>query len=175
MHVVASMNNNQLTNSQVVHICANAGANLLAGSALPTIVTAGSNRTTGNSIDSVIGQTTFDVAIREVAGNGAIEYVVWKRERQDAVPAAGTGLPTDAEVITEGLQGAYRRVLPGRIFKFGVFALATGQPRAFKVTMNWSKFKVAKIKTGDFYGITVFWRSGSGIRTDFQTRYNEYI
>ncbi len=160
--------------NQLTHFLANASTYVVTGTGVTAPVFGTSNREQENSIGSKIGTTTIDISIRNIISDCVIEYVVFKRERQPAVPIKGTGLPSDTDCNTLGLQMAYRTEMPGRILQFGMFGVAPEQPRVKKLTINWSKYKLGVMHTGDFYGVTVFPR-GSNVSVDIQTRYKEIL
>jgi len=173
-HVTASMNNTPALGTQTVHIFANASTYLTAGTPSTTARATTANREQECEIGSRIGKTTIDVTLRGVTASGSIEYVVWKRERQQTVPIVGLGLPNDPAIVTNGMQQLYREFLPGRCLRFGVKPVAAEQPSKIHLVINWAKFGMATIRTGDFYGISVFNRTDAILSVDFQVRYKEW-
>ena len=109
------MNNTVATAIAQPFYAANAGAYTTTGTALTTVATGVSNREQENTIGSRIDYIRFDILLEPGTGvSGNLEYAVFKAERQSAVPALGTGLPTSAEVTTLGLQAAMRQYQPDR-------------------------------------------------------------
>ncbi len=175
-HVTSVIAQNPGNNLSVTHIFANAGAFLLTGTSVATARSALSNREQENEIGSDIGGTTLIIGLRNTAVPQIVDVVVWKRERQSAVPIPGTGLPTDANITTVGAQMAFRQEMPGRVFHYQRVAIATNQPRVIKIALNWKKFRMGKIRQGDFYGVTVFNRAGAAtFFADIETRYKEWM
>lgn len=174
-HTTAGMAQVQVTNAQHVFIIANAGALANVGTSAVTAIYGLSNREQEYSVDSELGRTTIDIGFSDITSDGTYEYVVWKRERQPLVPIVGAGLPSNADATSTGLQQSYRLEMPGRVYRFGKIALSKETPRVLKITMNWKKFKAHKIKSGDFYGITFFNRTGASVTMDFETRTKELI
>ncbi len=174
-HMTAIIGQAPAVNASTTHIIANAGAYATTGVGSTVARSSLSNREQENQIGSLIGKATIDIGFREVTASGIAEIVVWKRERQPSVPVPGTGLPADATMTSLGTQSAFRSEMPGRVLHFSLVALTAETTRTKKIIMNWNKFKLAKIRQGDFYGITIFNRSATGLAFDMQTRYKEYI
>lgn len=162
------------TVTSTTHIFANAGNYATTGTASTTIYGALSNREQENTIGNHIGKTNITINFRAPSASGVFEIVVWKRERQSAVPTPGTGMPTDAVMNTRGCQTAFREEMPGRVVYFDSIAVAPEQPRVKHISIPWAKFRMSKIRTGDFYGITIFNRTTGSIFIDIYTRYKEY-
>lgn len=169
------MGQSPISGTQTTHIFANAGAYSTTGIATTTVATALSNREQENTIGSDIGNTTIDLTFRGASASGSYQIAVWKRERQNSVPVAGTGLPSNANIISFGLQSAMRTEMPGRVLYFDTIGVATGQPRSKKILINWKKFRLGKMRQGDFYGITIFNNGTTDGDIDIQTRYKEYV
>lgn len=125
----------------------------------------------GSEIQSII----YNIAISSVTTPGIIEYAIFKVERATSVPTTdGVYLPTPAEIVSIGLQAAMRQYQPGRVIKFGNFAVAAEQPRTVSLKGAYGKFRMAKVRTGDYYGIIVFSRGATSI-VDVQSRYNSKL
>lgn len=177
-HVTASINAAPANNTATHHIMANAGAYSTTGTALTTVATALSNREQENTVGSKIGKTTIDLAFRNTADtiNSIVDVVVWKRERQGAVPVAGTGLPSDANITSKGAQVAFREEMPGRVLHYSQVAISNSSPRVKKIVINWKKFRMQTIRTGDFYGVSVFNRGGGAtFFCNIEVRYKEWM
>ncbi len=161
--------------AQLIMIIANAGAFTLTGTALTTARESLSNKEQENTIGSSIGRTTISIGCSDASTSGIVSVGVLKVERADSVPAANNFLPTNTEVGNEGLQGALRREQPGRVIFFDQYAIAADQPRVIHIKIDWKKYNMATIRQGDFYIIDVFNQGITGLTTDTQTRYKEYI
>lgn len=173
-HITAVMGQSVVTVTSLTHIFANASTYLTTGVGVTTPYAGTANREQENQIGSKIGTTIISISARDLTASGILEYAVWKRERQPAVPVAGTGLPSNARMLAVGTQTAMREEMPGRILHYGKVAVAPEQPRAWTVKINWAKFRLQTIRTGDFYGITFFNRSADTIVVDVETRYKEF-
>ncbi len=167
------MGNTILTNDQLLTVPAKAG--LLAGTALATDRDAG-DRSQELQTGNILGNMTIDVtASPSGAAFGVIEYVVFKVQRALTVPIIGTDpIPSDADAITGGLQSAYRKNMPGWIIQFGTFRISAEVTAIKKIRINWNKFRMAKVRDGDFFCIVYFNRTGGSITFDWQARYYEY-
>ncbi len=174
-HTTSTMTQAQVTAAQHVIYIANAGTLGLTGTAATANVYATSNREQEFTVDSNLGKTTMDIGWSDILSDGIYEYVVWKRERQSATPIVGAGLPSNANATVSGLQQTYRIEMPGRVVRFGVIPLSAETPKTLKLTIDWKKFKMDKIKSGDWYGITFFNRTGATVTMDFQSRTKELI
>ncbi len=131
------------------------------------------DRATEVSSGALVGRTTIDLGVVAGAASGYIEYVVFKAQRQHATPVKGTDpLPSDTEVIGAGLQQEYRKNLPGWVIQYGLFPISAETPRTKTIKIDWNKFRMAKVRDGDFYGVTYFNRTASNITFDWQARYN---
>ncbi len=170
-HSPASMGNTILTNDQLITFFGVAA--VTAGSSASSTRT-DSDRATGLSSGSKIGTVTIDVGATLISEEGYIEYMVFKAQRQDVTPVKGTfPIPSDGEVIAGGLQQTYRMNMPGWCIKYGQIPMSSQTPRTFKIRVNFAKFKMATVRDGDFFGLTLFNRSGASITLDWQARYWE--
>lgn len=166
------MDNQILTADQLVTFPA--VAENLAGSGLQ------GGRGTGDRAQDVgVGNDIFkihwDIGVRNITDDGILEYLVFKAQRQSATPVKGTfPIASDAEVTSTGLQGSYRDNMPGWVVKFGKIAFAQAQPRTIKIDVNFGKFRMSKIRDGDFYGLVFFNRSPATVFLDWEARYYEY-
>ena len=173
MHLPSQIGASPGTGAQDLFIFANAGAYVLAGTALTTAATSLSNREQENTIGSKIGTTTIDLSITTNLAT-QFEIAVMKIERERVVPVPNDALPTNAEILTLGLQAAARQRQPGRVVHFSVLSIAAEQPRTKRIRINWRKYKMGTIRTGDFYLIIVFNRQGGASDVDYHVRYKEY-
>ncbi len=123
---------------------------------------------------ALVGRTTINVGMLPAAGaNGYYEYIVFKAQRQFTTPVKGTNpLPSDTEVIAAGLQQEYRKNMPGWIIQYGQFPITAETTATKTIKIDWNKFKMAKVRDGDFYGITYFNRTGATCTFDWQARYH---
>lgn len=173
-HVTSVMAQNPGNNLSVTHIIGNAGAYAFTGTSAATIVTAGSNAEQEYVIGSNLGRTTINLGLRNTAAPHTVDVIIWKRERQSTTPVPGTGLPTDANILSVGGQMAFRQEMPGRVLYYNRISLSLGTPRNVKIVINWSKYKLSKIRQGDWYGITIFNRAGAAtFFADIETRTKE--
>lgn len=156
-------------------VIANAGAYANAGTAPTTARSSLSNREQEYEIGSHLGTTTINMAIRP-GSTGMYEYCVFKSERALAVPTNGNGLPSAASITTNGLQYEMRALHPGRVVHYGQCSVTADMGATRQIKVPWSKYKLSKIRAGDYYGIIVFHR-GAGVNddVDIQTRTKELI
>ncbi len=170
-HSPASIGNVVPTNDQLVTFIAVAGS--VAGSGM------GANRQdvdrlTEVSSASYVGKTTINVGFFPgIATKGYIEFLVFKAQRQFTTPVVGTNpIPSDAEVIAVGLQQEYRKNMPGWVIQYGQIPLTTDTVHVRTIKIDWAKFKMDKVRDGDFFGITYFNRTDQSINIDWQARYH---
>lgn len=172
MHVPSTMNNVVPGNESLIMFAAIAANYTVTGTALQTDTFENSDRLQNVVINSNIANVTYTISIRGTTTPATIEYSIFKVERASTVPVDdGVLLPTNTEIATEGLQAALRKHQPGRVIKFGAFATAEAQPRVVTVNGNYAKFKLSKLRTGDFYGIIIFNRGGADVIMDVQARF----
>ncbi len=165
------MGNTILTNDQLVTFPA--VANALAGASLSSDRDPG-DRALDVGVGSKLGKFTVD-ATALPGGSGLLEVICFKVQRAFATPVVGTDpIPTDAEIITGGLQGTYRRNMPGWVIKYFVRSQTVEQAGVIHFTIDWGKYKMGTVRGGDFYGITYFNRSTVATTLDWQCRYKEY-
>ncbi len=163
------MGNTIATNDQLITFVA--VSTVPAGTSMATS-RLDTDRATEVSSGALVGKTTVTIGCVPGAGSGYIEYVVFKAQRQFTTPVKGTNpIPTDTEVIGAGLQQEYRKNMPGWVIKFGTMPIVSQTPRTLDIKIDWAKFKMDKVRDGDFYGITYFNRTSSTITFDWQARY----
>lgn len=172
-HIPSSMGNGVAANTAMVFLAANAGALNITGTAATTAAYSLSNREQENTVGGIIDTITFDISFNNAMSASVIEYAVFKIERASAVPALGTGLPTSASILASGLQQALRIIQPGRVVKFGTLSIAPEQPATRHVVANFKKYRMNRIRQGDWYGIIIFNGSANSATISVQARYKE--
>ncbi len=177
MHLSSTIGNAMTALGSLTFFAANAGAYVTTATVLTAAREAISNREQENTIGSKIFGITFDIIIQPAADlvGGALEYVVFKIERAFATPVSGTGLPTDANILTLGLQAAFRQIQPGRVIKYGAIPYTEQTTAVRTIRGSYGKFKLSTIRTGDFYGIMLFNRAANTPIVSIQSRYKECI
>ncbi len=165
------MGNSVLTNDQLVTFIG--VATQIAGGAM-SADRLDTDRLTELSSGALVGKTTIDIGMNPAAGGkGYFEYIVFKAQRQPSTPVKGTHpIPTDSEVNLAGLQQMYRGNMPGWVIQFGLIPITAETNVTRRITINWAKFKMDKVRDGDFYGITYFNRTGATVTFDWQARYH---
>ncbi len=171
------MANNVLTATSIVTYAAIPTSNYAAtGAALSGDTFEQADRLSQNPLGAKINTIRFNVAIRGISDNGIIEYAMFKIERATAVPQLGDGqLPDQTSINSLGLQAAMRQFQPGRVLHFGQLAIATEQPRVFVKTINYAKFKMSTLRTGDYYGIIIHNRNPAAVTIDVQMMYKSAV
>lgn len=156
-------------------VLANAGAYANAGTAPTTARSSLSNREQEYEIGSHVGTTIINLAVR-ANSTGMYEYCVFKSERALAVPTNGNGLPSAANILSNGLQYEMRALHPGRVVHYGQVSVTADMGAVRTLKIPWAKYKMSKIRAGDYYGIIVFHR-GAGVTddVDIQSRTKELI
>lgn len=175
-HIPSSMSNTLVSNTALVFhaaIPANYGT---IGSPLTGDTFENADRERQNVVGSKIDSISFNISARLPQAAGVIEWGILKIERANEVPDTnGNLLPSDADIVASGLQSALRRYQPGRVLKFGTFAVAPEQPRTISVGVSFAKFKMSTIRTGDYYSLVVFNRGiAASLVIDIQSRYKSY-
>jgi len=173
-HVPSSMNGVLQPSTSSTVIAAQAGNFNTTGDALSGDTFENADRLTTVQIGAKIFNIIYNLGIRDLTGDGIIEWAILKIERSPVVPTQGSGLPTNAEITTIGLQAAVRQYQPGRVLKFGTIAVAAEQPRTISLKGNYSKFRFTTMRTGDFYCIMIFNRSETAITLDTQMRFKAF-
>ncbi len=174
MHIPSSINNSVLNNATVVFYPAVPANYAVIGSPVTGDTFEQADRSQAVVIGSHIDTIIYNVSFRNIESDGVIEWAIFKIERAHEVPDGNPLLPTDTEIQTEGLQTALRRYQPGRVIKFGTVAVAPEQPRVISLKANYRKFKMSKIRTGDYYGMICFVRGITSTNIDFHGRYQSY-
>ena len=164
------MGNSILTNDQLITFVA--VSTVPAGTSMATS-RLDTDRATEVSSGALVGRTTISIGMVPGATSGYLEYVVFKVQRSHVTPVKGTDpMPSDASVISAGLQQMYRQNMPGWVIQYGQIPISAETPRVKDIKIDWNKFRMAKVRDGDFYGITYFNRTASTITFDWQARYH---
>ncbi len=172
MHVPSSMSNAVASFGNVVFFAALPANYGIIGSALSADTFENSDRLQLCPLGCMISSVVFNISIRDVITSGTIEYAIFKVERASETPTTNqVYLPNDTEIGSIGLQAAMRQYQPGRVIKYGQIAVAAEQPRVLSIKGNYGKFKMAKLRTGDYYGIIIFNRASDITTIDVQSRY----
>ncbi len=125
----------------------------------------------GNSVDSI----NFACSVRSTSASGLIAYVCFKLERKLSVPVvAFDTIPSNASATAIGIQQAWRILNPGRVLKYGKIAYTLETTRVFNVQLSLAKFKMSKIRPGDYVGICFLNQGSASARLDTEMRYKSY-
>ncbi len=172
MHLPSDMGTNLLAANSLVFVAAVAANYQFIGQGLGADTFENADRLSNVVVGSDILSIIFNIDVRNNTGDGSIEYAILKVERAHVVPNTdGVLLPTDADIITLGLQASVRQYQPGRVIKFGTFSVAKEQPRSLSIKGNFVKFKMGRMRTGDFYLLVLFNRTSQDCTVDIQSRY----
>ncbi len=176
MHIPSSMNAVLASNTATVFFASQTANYTTTGTLLTSDTFEQSDRSQTTALGSDINFIVYNLSC--IAGETAsiIEYAIFKIERSNSVPSFDNStLPASTTIQTQGLQSGMRQYQPGRVLKFGKFVIAAEQPRAISLGISYRKFKMAKVRTGDFYGIVVFNRGSSDVTLDIEARYNAKV
>lgn len=133
-----------------------------------------SDRDNTVSAGSKVHSITVDITT-QATGNGPMEVLVFKAERQDTVPVIGTfPIPSNAAVLADGAQQSFRMNMPGWVMRFHVWPTANQTPTIRKVRIPLRRFRKSSMRDGDYVGVYVFNRTTNTVEVDFQARYYEY-
>ncbi len=176
MHVPSSVNNTLNNNTSLVFHAALAAGYSTTGTVLTTDRFENADRAQQCVIGSKIDGITFDIFCRLPETSGVVEWAILKIERSNVVPDTDNViLPNDTTIQTTGLQAALRQYQPGRVLKYGAFAVAPEQPATRQVGVSFKKFKMNTLRTGDYYTLVVFNRGITmSCVIDLQARYYSY-
>ncbi len=123
---------------------------------------------------SVKGSIIFNFSTRGAVGNGTYDFIVFRVERSFITPVIGTDpIPSDAEMLAQGSQQAYRMNMPGRVLHFSTRSYAAEQPIQHTIKVTPGKFRMAKVRPGDFIGLSIFNRGSGASTCSVQMRYKE--
>ncbi len=178
MHVPSTINQNMVANGNALFFAAVPGTYIVTGTPLTNDTFEDADRAQRVPLGCEIPSIIYDISIRDATDSSSVEYCLFKVERAHEVPTTNDGLlPSSNSILTEGLQAAMRKYQPGRVIKFGVISVAAEQPLHRSIKGNYGKFKMAKVRTGDYYGIILFNRTGGTgtLSVDVQMRYNALV
>ncbi len=155
----------------LLHVFAH--ADNLASPNLTQDRTGGEDRFTAVDNGRRILPVTIDISILPGTGQqGVYEYAIVKYERSTSVPAIGVDpVPSSADIVASGLQGAVRGFTPGYVVNFGLIPVTSETTTIRKIKVNFAKFKKAKVRDGDYYTIIMYNRTQAGGTYDLQFRY----
>ncbi len=175
--------------NSVIHVPSTIGSSLATNIAFVTVITspsidAGESATTGIDdqdkdrtvqVGHHIGAFNLDLSIRNTAGDGVVEYCVFKVERVATVPVLGTHpIPSSATIASQGMQQACRLDNPGKVFHYSKRAYSIEQTVVHKIRVSPAKFKLSKVKAGDYWILMMFNRGPQTVTIDYEGRYKEY-
>ncbi len=72
------------------------------------------------------------------------------------------------------MQQAMRMALPGRIMHFSKISVTAETTRVVKIRVNPAKYRMSKIRPGDYIGILCHNMSGQSTTVSFEMRYKEF-
>ncbi len=122
-----------------------------------------------------IGAFNIDMSIRNTAGDGVVEFAVFKVERVATTPVLGTHpIPSSATIASQGMQQATRLDNPGKVFHFSSRAYSIENTLTHKIRVSPAKYRLSKVKAGDYWILMMFNRGPQTFTFDFQGRYKEY-
>ncbi len=171
-HSPSSMGNSILTDAQLVTF--QAVSTVPAGTSMAN-ARIDTDRAVEVSNGEEVGNMTVTVGIFPGASNGYIEYAVFKAQRQSTTPVVGTfPMDSNSAVNSAGLQQIMRQNMPGWVYKFGTIPYTPETIHTRDIKISYRKFKVAKVRDGDFFGIVFFNRGASTVTFDWQARYKSY-
>ncbi len=170
MHVPSTMGSTNSSNIGLIVIAVT--PSIVAAASATTNLSGFEDRdrtvTVGKSVKNIL----FDITVRAPAATGDLQCIVWKLERQLAVPTLGVAnVPTSAQMSSEGTQQAWRLRNPGRVLNYTHIVFSPETTRNRRISVNFAKFRMAKVRPGDFYGICIFNRSSGSVTFDIEMRY----
>ncbi len=172
IHVPSTMAASIAANTLVIRIISSPSI-FAAGSASSNIEAQDKDRTV--NVGHHIGRLNLDKSIRSTLASGVVEWCVFKVERADSTPAiASHPVPSQAEVIAQGMQQACRMANPGKVFHYSKRVYTVEAAITHKIIVSPAKFKLSKCKAGDHWVMLVFNRGGGAVVYDYEARYKEY-
>ncbi len=172
VHVPSTME--QTTGLDVGSIVYAQVPSLMAGGSASSNIEASDRDRTVNVGNSIIGAINFDFSTRSSPAAGSLDFCVFRVERSFITPVIGTDpIPSNSEMLTQGVQQAMRMNMPGRVLHFSTRSYAIEQPINHKIRIIPAKFRMAKVRPGDFIGIMIFNRGSGSVIWSMQMRYKE--
>ncbi len=163
------------SNSGLFYACTTANYTT-TGTALTVDTFEQADRQQNTPIGADVNGIVYNLAVRDATVSAIIEIAFFKIERAHIVPSADDVLlPSNATIVALGLQAAFRQFQPGRLLKYVKLAVAPEQPRTLSIMVLYRKFKMAKVRTGDFYGVMTFNRSSGDVIIDYEARYKAQV
>ncbi len=172
MHVPSSME--QAIAADVALLVFAVVSSLDAGGSASSNIEASDRDRTVN-VGNSVGPITFNLSVRSASAISVLSMCVFKCERAFAVPVIGTDpIPSSADIVGAGMQQAMRMALPGRVMHFSKIAITAETVRAVTIKVNPAKYRMSKIRPGDYIGIMCHNMSGQATTVSFEMRYKEY-
>ncbi len=170
-HSPALIGNAPANGIGLLHVFAHAGS--LAGGSMGGARTGGEDRLTELDTGRKLGPVTIDIGIIPATGQqGFYEYAIVKYERSTSVPVVGVDpVPSSADMVSNGLQQAVRSLTPGYVIRFGLIPVTTETTVVRKITVNFAKFRKAKVRDGDYFCIIFYNRTQATGTYDLHFRY----
>ncbi len=146
---------------------------LAGGSASDNIEAQDKDRTV--NVGHHIGRLNLDISIRNTAGDGVMEFCVFKVERSAITPVLGTfPIPSTAEIVAQGMQQVCRLENPGKVFHYSKRPYTIEQTIVHKIIVSPAKYRLSKFKAGDHWILMIFNRGPQAITFDYEGRFKEY-
>ncbi len=172
-HSPSTMDQQMLANKGTVIVAVT--PNINAGGSM------GSERLDSNRLNDVangakVGNITWTVQLEpDATAFGTIEWLAFRLERQHSAPVLGVApLPTDAELLSSGVQQMMRSNLPGWCMKFGAFGISPELPIVRNISVSPSRMGMGPIKDGDYVALIMFNRCGGPVNFSCQMRFKSF-
>ncbi len=176
MHLPSSVNQSLTTNAGLVFFASTSANYATTGTPLTSDSFEQADRSQQVPIGSDINSIVYNISFRDGSAQAVMELAFFKIERAHVTPSLDNVLlPTEGTIGSQGLQAAFRQYQPGRLLKYLKVAIAPEQPRTLSVRVPYKKFKMAKVRTGDFYGVVIYNRSSATTGVDVEARYNAKV
>ncbi len=174
-HIPSSMSQTVMANQSAVFFASITANYATTGQILTSDTFENADRQQQSPIGADINGIVFNLGFRNATASSVIECAFFKIERANVVPVADNVLlPDNTTINNQGLQSAFRQYQPARLLKYVKVAVAAEQPRTLSVRIPYKKFRMAKVRTGDYYGVMVFNRGGE-LGIDFEARYKAQV
>ncbi len=179
----------RITGNTVIHVPSTIATSLANGTSFVTIVASPSINAAGSASSNIeaqdkdrtvnvghhVGRLNLDLNIRNTIGDGVVEFCVYKVERQATTPTIGNHpIPSSAEINTQGIQQACRLANPGKVFHYSKKPYSVENTQIHKIIVSPAKYKLSKMKAGDYWILQVFNRGPSAVTIDYEGRFKEY-